>query len=128
MTDELRARCACCGWHIIYETFTGGSADVCGACANGTCWKGREHDPRGAALALIRLYVHRGDSEESLRVSSMGHHSIPSYDAQIRYSKVLVARVHGVRVDAVFSLHELYVECRAEATTGRQPSLFEVVS
>jgi hypothetical protein len=128
MSDELRAKCRCCGHHIVYEEFSEGSSDLCTRCTAGTCWKGSQHDARAAAMDLIRRYVHRGDTEENLRTSSMGSYAWARYDAHIQYTRILITRIHGVPIEARFSLHEIYEACRAELTTGRQLSLFETAS
>lgn len=93
--------------------------------------------PKEAALAHIRYYVYRGDSEESLRYSHMGrwddrlHVMIgapPAFTGgrDIPPTKVVVLEVAGKPVEpcAVFDLHALYQELQREQAGQYQMALF----
>ena len=66
-----------------------------------------------AAKALIRPYVLRGDSIDSLRKSYMGSY-YPQYSASIRTNKIIVEKVNGKTVNETFSLAKLYNEILGE--------------
>lgn len=87
--------------------------------------------PHEAAKDLIRVYVLRGDTLESLRLGGMGSYS-KRYRAEIgpygyRNDQIVVTRVGETPCHEVFSLPRLYEEIKSEATIGKQLSLFEGV-
>jgi hypothetical protein len=76
---------------------------------------------REAAIDLIRAYVERGDSYESLKGSFLGSMG-GRYDAQIggylknknaRADQIVVSRLNGKEVSEVFSLKELFDEIKS---------------
>jgi len=83
--------------------------------------KPRIKTARDAAKDLIRAYVERGDSIESLRKGQMGSYG-GEYDASIggyldgkHYpGKIQVTKLAGKKIKEVFSLNELYKEIQSE--------------
>ena len=106
--------------------------------------------PRDVAKDLIRFYVLRGDTQEYIKSTLMGHYG-SDYKAQVggvlwsrlgaepgslgrfirhlRPDQIGVSEVAGVPCIAVFSLPELWTEIEREAQTGlAQGSLFDVLA
>lgn len=75
---------------------------------------------KNAAKDLIRGYVKRGDSIESLRTGSMGAH-ITAYSAFIRGNKIFVDRLDELKVDFSFPLPAIFNELKAETGKGHKP-------
>ena len=69
--------------------------------------------PEQAAKDLIRSYVLRGDSLESLKQSYLGSTN-SEYSASIRANKITVDRVNEKKVNVSFSLAKLYNEILEE--------------
>ena len=65
------------------------------------------------AKDLIRSYVHRGDSLESLKSGQMGSYN-GTYGASIRSGKILVTEIKNHKVDFSFSLEKVFNEVSAE--------------
>lgn len=69
---------------------------------------------REVAAELIRHYVLRGDSLESIRKSWLGAGD-DNGSAQIRNNKIIVSRVRKTEVDLSFSLSSIYNDIKKEA-------------
>jgi hypothetical protein len=73
-----------------------------------------EAQAKEVAIELIRSYVLRGDSLESLASSQLGQYGSGS-GAQIRKRKIEVEKVNGHNVNFSFSLPAIYVEIMQKA-------------
>jgi hypothetical protein len=78
-----------------------------------------EQSARKAAKDLIRSYVLRGDSLESLRSGQMGA-STGEYQAMIRHNKIEVQEVNGIESDWKFSLPNIFNEILEESGMNKQ--------
>lgn len=78
-----------------------------------------EEDAKEAAKELIRHYVHRGDSLDSLNKSMMGEHG-SNFSASIKSGKIEVDEVKKEKVDYKFSLAKIYDEVSAEKKSTKQ--------
>lgn len=79
-----------------------------------------EAEAKDVAKELIRAYVMRGDSLESIASSHMGQYGSGS-GAQIRKRKIEVEKVKGHRVNYSFSLPSIYVELKQERPRSFKP-------
>lgn len=71
--------------------------------------KGIERLAKEVAKKLIRVYVERGDSIESLKKSMMGY-SGDEYSAMIKGNKIIVSELESKTVNFCFPLQSLYNE------------------
>lgn len=91
-------------------------------------------NPREAAKDLIRVYVERGDSLDSLRAGQLGYcggdysASIGGYAGElpdlvrVKSDKIAVSKINGQIINPqIFSLKELFDEIKSGV---RQPVLF----
>lgn len=79
-------------------------------------------DARGAAKDMIRAYVERGDSLQSLKDGGLGRSS-DEYDAgiggyiqgkRIGNDRIIVSKLNGETINQVFKLSDIYNEIKAE--------------
>lgn len=75
---------------------------------------------RDVALDMLRVYVHRGDSFQSVKSGQLGSFNGVN-NAQIKGDKVHVEKVNGKEVEEVFTLKSIFDELTEEKAPKKKP-------
>ncbi len=78
----------------------------------------KEKAAREAAKKLIRVYVLRGDSAESLKKSHLGT-ATTEFSADIRGAKIIISKLQGRSVNFSFPFQSIYNEIKEEGTPSK---------